>query len=117
MQDDEVVAADESEASPLTDSERLMLEAEARATRAREDHRVRTEMLVEWLPAPPDDAVVLDASERGMQLIDVIEATADLSYVGPWPKGRLISPADAYVRLPRGYATVEFLRMLFAVSG
>jgi hypothetical protein len=70
-----------------------------------EGYRRRCAEVVEKLPQPSADQVVFDASHP-MPLLDVIEATAEIDGAG-----------QAWVKLPRGYATVEFLRMLFAVSG
>jgi hypothetical protein len=46
--------------------------------------------------------------EQGTLLTDVIEQTMDVSPV---------DAADVFVKLPRGYASVEFLRSVYAVGG
>lgn len=80
----------------------------ALTTEEREARRLRVQQVIPLLPVPT--RVVYDASE-GAALIDVIEATATVEAETDYSAEML------WVKLPHGYATVEFLRMLFAVSG
>lgn len=72
----------------------------------RDRERERAMALFVSLPAPLSNEIAFDASQPGVHLIDVIEGTLHVE-----------EPDKAWVRLPRGHATVEFLRMLYAVSG
>lgn len=74
----------------------------------RDQHQGRVEVVLGKLPVPPEEYVVYDASDPGIRLIEVIEHTADID---------LVRAFDRYVKMPRGYATVGFLRQLFAVTG
>lgn len=84
-------------------------EIEEAGRQGAQEHRARVDAVRAKLGHPPEQKVVFDASEAGaLRLIDVIEGTIEVPHK---------LAGDLYVKLPRGYATVEFLRMLFAVTG
>jgi hypothetical protein len=110
-QDGEAQEGDEEIGRPESAEE---AEARAQAEREREieANRVRVEALVAKVEAVliPDGAPVVAEFEEGTLLLDAAEEALIACL------GEGLHPRDAWVKLPRGYATVEFLLMVYAVS-